>query len=98
MGGIKRRFGKGLGERRASEGYRSGLGWLTQSRQRAPGRRGEGSEAGGEAAGENGEESPRPREGGENLQRISHPSGTVAEENPTRGRVTKSASSAPRRA
>lgn len=65
------------------------------SRRRELERRGEGSEAGGKAAGE---ESPRPREGGESLRKMPHPSGTVAEVNPTRGRATKSASSAPGRA
>lgn len=66
--------------------------------RRAPERRGEGSEAGGGAAGNNGEKSPRPREGGDSLQKMPYSSGTVAQENPTRGRATKSVSSAPGRA
>lgn len=52
-------------------------------RRRAPGKRGEGSEA-AETAGENREGSPCPRERGESLQKVPYPSGTVAEENPTR--------------
>lgn len=38
----------------------------------------------GETAGENREGSPCPRERGESLQKVPYPSGTVAEENPTR--------------
>lgn len=80
-GGIKGIVGKGLGERRASEGDRWGGAADTRFRRTAPGRRGEGSEAGGEAAGENGEERPSPRERWESLQKVPYPSGTVAEEN-----------------
>lgn len=43
------------------------------SRRRVLERRGEGSEAGGGAAGKNGEESPRPREGGDGLQNNALP-------------------------
>lgn len=69
-GGIKRTVGKGLGERRASKGDRWGGAADARFRLTAPGRRGEGSEAGGEAAGENGEERPSPPERGESLQKV----------------------------
>ena len=50
MGGIKRTFGRGLGERHAREGDRSGLGRLTLGLGGELWRKGEGSEAGGVAA------------------------------------------------
>lgn len=84
MGGIKEILERDLG-RDVPVRVTGRVGRLTLSlRRTAPGRSREGNEAGGEATGEDGEESPSARGRGESLHKVPYARGTVAEENPTR--------------
>lgn len=85
VGRIKRKFGKGLGERHAREDDRSGLGRPPLGLGGELWRRGEGSEAGGVAARWTG----RRAQDAEREGRMDKECGIVAKEKPTRWRANK---------